>query len=573
MSSLSKLLSDLVTKSDLPDESKSILSLVSGGLSERSSSTEIKVSPVKSLSDKQTIPVIVIFKPSLAGSAQDACARSNFFAGAHGAHGPHSGAIRPDRFYHSTIKGFSSVVEADRIGYLTSHPNVMRVEIDHRIKMCPDRWVKGRKVTSVASFPLVTTPSTKGTKVPAVAVSALRSRKPPAVDQTMTAASDKPSPRPAGQVTPIVWILDTGVSIDHPDLSVHPTNCQSLLSDAKSTKVDKKAVSDDQGHGTHIAGVIASSNVTGRGVIGIAPWVEIHSIKVLDSSGDGSLSTVLAGLEVVIVEKRKNPDLPMIVNLSLGFECGTGSYNVLDEAVEQAIDLGIVVVMAAGNEAADCTTYSPAHVRRGITVGAKGKMIIPPQSTYGTYGTCGKVEQTESTQPRASYETYPQPLWFAQQPVDASMSLFSQSESKSDSRESLGSQDLEALGRKKRHHQHHHSEKPSHRSSDDDDDGLLASFTNWGECVTLFANGVDVYSTWKDKGYRRESGTSMASPYVVGVVSLYLTVRPTASPEEVKQFLMENCSFYSLSDSIGDRPPVAVLGSIDEIRYKLFGER
>jgi len=78
----------------------------------------------------------------------------------------------------------------------------------------------------------------------------------------------------------------------------------------------------------------------------------------------------MAALDYVMVQKLQNPNTPMIVNLSMGMDIETSAYNVLDEAVAQATENGVVVVVSAGNSGADASTYSPAHVAEAITVGA-----------------------------------------------------------------------------------------------------------------------------------------------------------------------------------------------------------
>ena len=126
---------------------------------------------------------------------------------------------------------------------------------------------------------------------------------------------------------------------------------------------------DESGHGTHIAGTIGALNDL-TGVVGVAPGVRIHSLKVLTSEGQTDITTLIAAVDYVTRAKRENPNRPIVVNLSLGLDIGTTSYNVLDEAIAASINEGVIYVAAAGNDGRNADTYSPAHVDGVITVGS-----------------------------------------------------------------------------------------------------------------------------------------------------------------------------------------------------------
>ena len=125
---------------------------------------------------------------------------------------------------------------------------------------------------------------------------------------------------------------------------------------------------DDIGHGTHIAGTIGAMHNL-HGIVGIAPSAMIHSLKVLDN-GRTDITTLLTAIDYVVQAKTERPDLPTVVNLSLGMDLGTKEYNVLDEAIENAIQRGIIFVVSAGNDGRDASEFSPAHVKGAITVGS-----------------------------------------------------------------------------------------------------------------------------------------------------------------------------------------------------------
>lgn len=130
-----------------------------------------------------------------------------------------------------------------------------------------------------------------------------------------------------------VAVLDSGVDCAHPDLA---PNC------AKGYNAfdPKAAPDDDNGHGTHVAGIIAGAR-NGSGMAGMAPDATILPVKVLNSSGSSKTSDVLSGLAWTT---RQKPD---IINMSLGM----AKYSeALDKAVKAARKAGILVVCAAGND-------------------------------------------------------------------------------------------------------------------------------------------------------------------------------------------------------------------------------
>ncbi len=162
-----------------------------------------------------------------------------------------------------------------------------------------------------------------------------------------------------GSVTGVrVYIIDTGIQLDHPDLNV-----------VGGVDFTGKGTADDgNGHGTHVAGIVGAKD-NGDYVVGVAPGVELFAVKVLGDDGSGSFSNVIAGVDFVTQQKLNNPSLPMVANMSLGARTGS-TYNSLDNAVVNSIKAGVIYSVAAGNDGADAKNYSPAHVKEAITVGA-----------------------------------------------------------------------------------------------------------------------------------------------------------------------------------------------------------
>lgn len=151
-----------------------------------------------------------------------------------------------------------------------------------------------------------------------------------------------------------IGVIDTGIAA-HPDLQI--AGGASFVSYTQS-------YNDDNGHGTHVAGIIGALS-NGFGIIGIAYNASLYSIKVLDSNGSGYLSDVVAGIDYAI---QQNLD---IINLSLGT---TTDSLTLKTIVDKAYQNGILVVAAAGNigtsdGSLDNITY-PARYSSVIAVGA-----------------------------------------------------------------------------------------------------------------------------------------------------------------------------------------------------------
>ena len=162
-----------------------------------------------------------------------------------------------------------------------------------------------------------------------------------------------------------VFVMDTGVH--HDDLELEDTF-------DFTTGLESSSGIDTDGHGTHIAGIIGARN-DADGVVGVAPGVPLHSLRVLtgdEVQDDGALdlSTAIAAVERVTAYKLENPNTPVVVNLSLGSDIGTTEYNALDDAIVASTSTGVTYVIAAGNQGIDAATVSPAHVSEAITVGA-----------------------------------------------------------------------------------------------------------------------------------------------------------------------------------------------------------
>ncbi len=228
-------------------------------------------------------------------------------------------------------------------------------------------------------------------------------------------------------------VIDTGIDGDHPDLTV---------SGGASFVPGVTSWEDDQGHGTHCAG-IAGARYNSIGVVGVAPNVSLYAVKVLNSKGSGMFSWILAGMGWAA---RNNMD---IVSMSLGSDVDKPDVacpSMYVDAAEELIREGCLPIAAAGNSG------------RG------------PNRWVGLPARCAGFVAVAAV----------------------------------------------------------------------DDQGLKADFSSWGPgfLVSLSAPGARIYSTYVGGGYRTLSGTSMACPHVSGAAALIRELRPTWTPDRIRQRLI-----------------------------------
>ena len=185
-----------------------------------------------------------------------------------------------------------------------------------------------------------------------------------------------------------VAILDSGIE-PHPDFN-------NRIVEFKDFVDDKKTNYDDEGHGTHVAGIIAGGGTMSRGIMGgIAPEADIVSLKVLDKHGKGRERDVISGIWWIIDNGKKYNI--KVVNISFGTTAKVSEENrKLIEAVELLWDLGYVVVAAAGNNGPGIGTVStPGDSRKIITVGAENDNVktVVNGRMLKNYSGCGPTKQ------------------------------------------------------------------------------------------------------------------------------------------------------------------------------------
>lgn len=171
-----------------------------------------------------------------------------------------------------------------------------------------------------------------------------------------------------------VGIIDTGIDYNNPDLQANyvPEGYDFYNNDSNPM--------DDNGHGTHVAGIVAAVNNT-IGVVGVAPEARLYAIKVLNASGGGSWSNVISGIDWAITHGMQ------VINMSLGSSSGS---TALQQACDAANNAGIVVVAAAGNSGnsggTGTNTVYPANYSSVVAVAATTSASSNQRASYSSTG-------------------------------------------------------------------------------------------------------------------------------------------------------------------------------------------
>lgn len=161
------------------------------------------------------------------------------------------------------------------------------------------------------------------------------------------------------------YIFDTGIRTDHNEFT-------GRIKSGYNAITTNAVPNDDNGHGTHVAGILGGTRY------GVAKGINIVPIKVLDRFGSGTFTQIIAGIDWAIANHTTRP---AVGNVSISGPVSVG----LDEAIRRAITDGIVMCVAAGNNAVDANTTSPGRVAEAIVVGSVTN--TDQWSSFSNFGT------------------------------------------------------------------------------------------------------------------------------------------------------------------------------------------
>jgi subtilisin family serine protease len=215
--------------------------------------------------------------------------------------------------YRTAVRGFAGKVPPGRLAALAADPRVAHV-------------VPDREVTAIAK------PGSGG-------AGSGTTQTVPAGVQRIGAAPGSVAFTGAGVG---VAVVDTGIDFNHADLQ--PVGAISFSAFGGSAL-------DNNGHGTHCAGIVGGRNNT-RDVVGVAPNAVLFAVKVLDAAGNGSDSDIVAGFDWIAANASIAAPAIRVANVSLGREGTIDDNPVLHAAVQSVVANGVAIIVAAGNDAA-----------------------------------------------------------------------------------------------------------------------------------------------------------------------------------------------------------------------------
>jgi subtilisin len=167
------------------------------------------------------------------------------------------------------------------------------------------------------------------------------------------------------------WIIDSGIDFDHPDLNVDVARSRSFISGQTSAE-------DENGHGTHVAGIIGAKN-NSIGILGVASGAKLVSLRVLKADGEGTLSSIIQALAYV----NANGAAGDVVNMSLGED---GISSTLDQQVQNTAARGIYIAIAAGNDSKPAHDYSPGRANAANIYTVSATDSLGNFASFSNYG-------------------------------------------------------------------------------------------------------------------------------------------------------------------------------------------
>jgi subtilisin len=167
------------------------------------------------------------------------------------------------------------------------------------------------------------------------------------------------------------WIVDSGIDFNHPDLTVDQAKSKSFIPDVTSAD-------DENGHGTHVAGIIGAKN-NDIGVLGIASGATLVSLRVLDKDGNGKLSYIIQALSYISGNAKPGD----VVNMSIGED---ETSDVLDQQVQAIAARGVYVAIAAGNDSKAANLFSPARANGNNIYTVSAVDSLDNFASFSNYG-------------------------------------------------------------------------------------------------------------------------------------------------------------------------------------------
>jgi subtilisin family serine protease len=167
------------------------------------------------------------------------------------------------------------------------------------------------------------------------------------------------------------WIIDSGIDFDHPDLNVDVARSRSFITGVTSAD-------DENGHGTHVAGIIGAKN-NSIGILGVASGAKLVSLRVLKADGEGTLSSIIQALAYV----NTNGAAGDVVNMSLGED---GISTTLDQQVQSTASRGIFIAIAAGNDGKPARDFSPGRANGANIFTVSATDSLGRFASFSNYG-------------------------------------------------------------------------------------------------------------------------------------------------------------------------------------------
>jgi subtilisin family serine protease len=167
------------------------------------------------------------------------------------------------------------------------------------------------------------------------------------------------------------WIIDSGIDFTHPDLNADSARSKCFISGVTSAR-------DENGHGTHVAGIIGAKN-NSYGVLGVASGANLVSLRVFDKDGKGTLGSIIQALSYV----NSNAKAGDVVNMSLGEDTVS---TILDQAVQNTAAKGIYIAIAAGNDHKPASQFSPGRVNAKNVYTVAAVDSVDNFASFSNYG-------------------------------------------------------------------------------------------------------------------------------------------------------------------------------------------